>query len=108
MLDDLSYHVSDWSNDSFSHVGESSSDETDVELWDSQHPKLFASGARIGEPLMHRMELVLEMGCPYPGDDAYETSQPQRFRCKITGPWLVVGVCDCYMARVEHVEFWTI
>ena len=76
MHDNLNYHVSDQSNDSFSHVGESGSNKTDIELWDSQHPKLFASGARIGEPLMQWMELVLELGHPYPGDDAYETSQP--------------------------------
>ena len=66
MFDDMSYHVSDWSTyDSFSHYGDSGSDETDVELWDSRHSKLFTTGARIGEPLMQQMELLLELGRPY-------------------------------------------
>ena len=108
MHDDVNYHVSDWSNDSFSHVGDSGSDETDIELWNSQHPKLFATGARIGEPLMQRLELILELGRPYPGDDTYETLRPRRFKCKFVGPLLVIGVRDCYTARVEHVEFRTL
>ena len=104
----MSYHVSDWNNISFSHVGDSGSDETDVELWDSRHPKLFTTGARIGEPLIQRMELILELGHPYPGDDTYEAFRSRRFRCKFVGPLLVIGVRDCYTAHVEHIEFRTL
>ena len=95
----MSYHVSDWNNSSLSHVRDSGSDKTDVKLWDSRHPKLFTTGARIGEPLMQWMEPILELGCPYPGDDTYEAFRSWQFRWSSLdhywslSVWLLYSMC---------------